>query len=1014
MLHKVSLLLLILISPPFLAAQTVELEWQKCLGGSSVDKLSDIEPTDDGGFILVGSSRSNNGNVSGNHGWFDVWLVKVDSAWNIIWQKSLGGDTTDQAYSVKQTSDGGYIFIGHTRSNNGNVSGLHGIYPDFWVVKLNSLGIITWQKCLGGTGTDFGTSIIQTSDGGYALTGMTTSADGDVTGYHNLLDVWTVKLDASGNIQWQKCLGGSNDEDSQALIQTPDGGYLVVGYTMSNDGDVTGNHGNSDVWVAKLSSTGLLQWQRCYGGTNYEKGRAVQNTSDGGYIIAGYTNSNDGDVQGLHQSYDYWVLKLSSTGTLLWQKCLGGNGTDYAYDIQLSDDGGYVVNGLTNSNNGDVSGLHGIADDIWACKINSIGNIQWQKCLGGTNTEIGWSIHPTDDGNYIVGGEAMSTDGHVTGLNGVTDYWGVKLKSGIMFEVYNDVNQNCLRSSGELGVSGFMVTVSPLDIVTLSDSIGTVYIDSLPDGVYTATIDTTNLNWQINCSPSQTFTILNNRLLGPVQFALFPSNPCSSPNVSIVASRLRPCLNDQNVHVLACNEVTATGILNSPYVDVNIDPMLTVNNCSLPYLTLGNNEFRVNINTLNPGECSAFHFSTTLDCNAIIGQTICMDATLYPIQSCALDTIPSSNNSGSTGMVSPCTSPWDSSSLSIIGWCDGDSVKFQVTNTGPAISGDMTCFSEVRIYMDTYLSILDSVKLPGQGSTIFTLPANGHTWTIQADQHPLHPGDSHPNAHVELCGSTSNWAPDLINCFPLDDADPVVDIFCGPVRSSYDPNDKTGYPTGLDQQHYIFPNQQIQYLVRFQNTGNDTAYTIIVRDTLDVNLNIYSVVPGASSHNYSFRMYGPRVLEWTFSNILLPDSNTNEPQSHGFIMFTVDQLNDLAPGTVIHNDADIYFDFNPPVITNETVHTIRTSIPGLSNEIIQESSSSIFVFPNPSTGIFNLVLGENFHAAPYSIVDQLGKVALSGLLKGGIEIIDASELPPGIYFLHIRSYPAGIAKMVKY
>ena len=229
----------------------------------------------------------------------------------IEWQKCLGGTSEDIAYSIQQTSDGGFIVAGETLSNDGDVSGNHG-GRDAWVVKLNSSGDIIWKKCLGGTDHDFAYSIQQTSDGGFIVAGLTGSNDGDVSGNHGGSDAWVVKLNSSGNILWQKCLGGTDGDYANSIQQTSDGGFIVAGETESNDGDVSGNHGGFDSWVVKLNSSGNIEWQKCLGGTGWDWENSIQQTSDGGFIVAGYTNSNDGDVSGNHGSKDYWVVKLTN------------------------------------------------------------------------------------------------------------------------------------------------------------------------------------------------------------------------------------------------------------------------------------------------------------------------------------------------------------------------------------------------------------------------------------------------------------------------------------------------------------------------------------------------------------------------------------------------------------------------------------------------------------------------------------------------------------------------------
>ena len=229
----------------------------------------------------------------------------------IEWQKCFGGTDDDEAKSIQQTSDGGYIVAGETWSNDGDVSGNHG-NSDYWVVKLNSSGDIEWQKCLGGTDWDYAYSIQQTSDEGFIVAGQTTSNDGDVSGNHGVYDAWVVKLNSLGDIEWQKCLGGTDWDDVNPIQQTSDGGFIVAGFTESNDGDVSGNHGNDDAWVVKLNSLGDIEWQKCLGGTIDDRACSIQQTSDGGFIVTGFTYSNDGDVSGNHGYSDYWVVKLTN------------------------------------------------------------------------------------------------------------------------------------------------------------------------------------------------------------------------------------------------------------------------------------------------------------------------------------------------------------------------------------------------------------------------------------------------------------------------------------------------------------------------------------------------------------------------------------------------------------------------------------------------------------------------------------------------------------------------------
>ncbi len=420
--------LVFVIAYNYATAQTSwAIEWQKSFGGSSEDAASSAKQTPDGGYIVIGSTYSNDGDVGLNHGILDIWIIKLNSERNIEWKKILGGSSYDDGTSIELTPDGGYIASCRTSSNDGDVTNSHG-GEDYWIIKLNSSGIIQWQKILGGSGNDGAYSIKPTSDGGYIVTGISDSNDGDVSGNHGSWDYWVVKLNGTGVIQWQKSLGGSGSEyASYSIQQTSDGGYIVSGYTDSNDGNVSGNHGDLDYWVVKLDSNGAIQWQKSLGGSNVDYATSIAQTSEGGYIVAGYSFSNDGDVSGNHGQSDYWVVKLNGSGNIEWQKSLGGSDYDYAYSIRQTHDGGYIIAGGTNSYDGDVSGNHG-DDDAWIVKLNSSGDLQWQYCLGGSQYDGASSIDQTFDDGYIIAGFSNSSDGDVSNNHGDYDYWIVKLK----------------------------------------------------------------------------------------------------------------------------------------------------------------------------------------------------------------------------------------------------------------------------------------------------------------------------------------------------------------------------------------------------------------------------------------------------------------------------------------------------------------------------------------------------------------------------------------------------------
>ena len=421
------------------------IEWQKSFGGTLSDVAYSIQQTTDDGFIVAGYSNSNDGDVTahyGNTNYSDYWIMKLNNAGAIEWQKSLGGTAYERTFSIQQTTDNGYIVAGWSRSNDGDVTGNHG-GSDYWIVKLNNGGDIEWQKSLGGTGDDYAHSIQQTTDNGYIVAGFSASNDGDVTGNHGGYDYWIVKLNSGGDIEWQKSLGGTVADEANSVQQTIDGGYIVAGFSVSNDGDVTGNHGLDDYWIVKLNATGDIEWQKSLGGTAIDWANLIQQTTDGAYIVAGVSYSNDGDVTGNHGNDDCWIVKLNNTGDIEWQKSLGGASYDYANSVQQTADGGYIVAGVSYSNDGDVSGNHG-NDDCWIVKINSTGDIEWQKSLGGAGYDEAYSIRQTTDNGYIIAGASSSNNGDVTGNHGSSDYWIVKLSSFVSIEE-QQANENSIN-----------------------------------------------------------------------------------------------------------------------------------------------------------------------------------------------------------------------------------------------------------------------------------------------------------------------------------------------------------------------------------------------------------------------------------------------------------------------------------------------------------------------------------------------------------------------------------------
>ncbi|MCF6342376.1 MAG: T9SS type A sorting domain-containing protein, partial [Bacteroidales bacterium] len=284
------------------------IQWERSLGGTSRDLGNNILQTDDKGYLIAATTKSTDGDVSENHGGTDFWLLKTDAEGNIEWERTYGGSEDETFAEIKQLNDSCLLLLGSSRSSDGDIESNYG-GKDYWLVKTDTEGNLLWEQNYGGSESDNGASIALKKDGGFVLGGSSKSSDGDVSKNRGLDDYWLASCDAGGNILWQRSYGGSNN-DVLKQIEPMDGGYLLTGYSFSYDIDVTDNHGSSDMWVVKTYNNGLINWERSLGGSKTDGANAMAFSSDFGYLIAGYTASNDGDVEESSGNIDMWVVKL--------------------------------------------------------------------------------------------------------------------------------------------------------------------------------------------------------------------------------------------------------------------------------------------------------------------------------------------------------------------------------------------------------------------------------------------------------------------------------------------------------------------------------------------------------------------------------------------------------------------------------------------------------------------------------------------------------------------------------
>jgi len=302
----------------------------------------------------------------------------VSNAMASKWQKTFGGSYDDDAYAITPTKDGGFIVAGDTESSDNGES-------DVYLIKIDKNGNKIWQKTFGGSYDATADTITPTKDGGFIVAGNTESSGN----YEGDSDVYLIKIDKNGNKIWQKTFGGSDFDYADAITPTKDGGFIVAGYTESID------NGESDVYLIKIDKNGNEIWQKTFGGSDFDYADTITPTKDGGFIVAGYTESS-GNGEG-----DVYLIKIDKNGNKIWQKTFGGSDFDVANAITPTKDGGFIVAGDTKSfGNGEK--------DVYLIKIDKNGNKIWQKTFGGSDFDEANAITPTKDGGFIVAGDTKS------------------------------------------------------------------------------------------------------------------------------------------------------------------------------------------------------------------------------------------------------------------------------------------------------------------------------------------------------------------------------------------------------------------------------------------------------------------------------------------------------------------------------------------------------------------------------------------------------------------------------
>jgi uncharacterized delta-60 repeat protein/uncharacterized repeat protein (TIGR01451 family) len=954
LLRKLSIcfFLFILLSPFFLCAQNAaDPDTTFDIGtGPDADALSTAIQAD-GKIIICGFFTSFNG-VSQNY----LTRLNTDGTLDNTFNIGTGADNFIGSIAIQAD---GKIIIG------GGFTTFNGVSKNY-LARLNADGTLDNTFNIGVGADSYVKSIAIQADGKIIIGGWFTTFNG-------VSKKSLARLNDDGTLDNTFNIGvGANNVVRSIAIQAD--GKIIIG------GDFTTFNGVSKNYLARLDADGTLDNTFKIGTAANTSILSIAIQADSKIIIGGWFTI----FNGVSKNY---LARLNVDGTLDNTFKIGTGANSYVESIAIQADGKIIIGGAFTSFNGIFINLP---------RINSDGSLDNTFNIGtGTNSNVS-SIAIQADGKIIIGGSFTSYQGipynYIARLRGNPIFYN-KIRGNI----YTDSNQDCIFQTTENHVPGVIVKALP----------GPFYGGSDAYGKYQLRVDSGTVNYTL----SQVYNSINSKLLinqcaSSQTISLTGSSKdtccfnfadsvkqCALLNISIQKTRARRCFrNSTYVNYTNYGNASAAGTqikieYPSEFIPLSSIPMWSSQQGSVLIYNRG---------TLPAGTSEQIVITDSVSCIAnITGLTECIQASISPATNCVAE-----------------NPAWDKSSMNVTGSCSGGNAHFTISNHG---TSDMASTLPYRVYENDSLIFTGTYQLNSGESFTVDYPAQGQTIRVEADQHALHPGKSRPRATIENCGLASPEVRNLITTAPQDDLDEETAITCTAIVDSYDPNDKLVLPKGIGPTNMVAPGTELEYTIRFQNTGTDTAYTVTVVDTLDAGFDVASFTQGTSSHPYTLGITGKgqAVLSFRFDQINLPDSTKNEPASSGLVSFRMTVPSSAPIGTVIKNKAYIYFDYNTPVLTNETIHTVDNTVPpNLSKgSAVQVGATTTNlngkkfiqaakIFPNPTTGNITVEI-------PHAGNSELRIMTLPGVLQKSIRLssdiqeVSLEGLTEGMYLYEI-------------
>ena len=805
----------------------------------------------------------------------------------------------------------------------------------------------------------FATEVILTDNGNYLAL-----AEQESTITPGNRDLLLVKAAPNGSVLWSSVYETSDAEKGVALTQTPDGRVLI----LMNRTDGT----SAQPWLVEVDANGSVLAETNLSASAMDEATGLSLTADGNLVISGLNHAVEEDI---------FLLKVDPDGNQIWRQ-------DYAFPGQ-----NVSVNALVEDPEGDIvlAGRHEneLSADIGAfvMKVSETGSPNWERIIRPDARDKAFThliLHP--DGGYVLGGWSKVSTDVPYGLLVQTDVNGIIMPGQIYGNVLHDLDEDCLASTGDLPLEDWKVEAYQNDTTIFYgdvDSLGN-YLIECDTGNYTVNLITPVEYW----APCVVDTAIHISYLDTVQLDFPVQTAIACPYLTVDHNYFwaNPC-NSTLFYVEYCN--LGPVIAEDAYLEVTLDSVFTLETSQIPPSSIDGQTVTFPLGDIASNECQRLEFTAFTDCDAELGYVACSEAHIYPDSLC-LPTPPS----------------WSGAIIESDGFCEGDSVRFILRNVGTEPMNEML---EYIVIEDAVLLTPGNYKLdPGESMEV-AVEANGSTFHFMAQQEPGAPGSSQPISTVEGCvGSSGNTASTgFFNQFSQDDKDGFVSSACWALTDVCPLFLISPLPAGFGNEQNIFETSELEYRILFRNTGSEEAARVVVVDTLSPFLDPTTVRPGASSHPYEFDIDGEGVLRFTFPDINLPPESEEEVRSNGFINFRVAQKPGNEVGTVIENTATIRLDFNLPITTNTTRHTVQEPWIEVISDVEDTNGAALeplSVYPNPSSGAVHFELPAGMSGdAEFKLFDSTGRLILSDKIAGSRYLFERDHLAPGLYFYLISN-----------